>query len=78
MAMKMAMKKNAECCQNGGVCGLHLCKCCAGANIIFGLLFLVLGFGVWTAAPDYFNFPTLVGFYVLILGLVSLMKKKCC
>jgi hypothetical protein len=70
----MAMKKGGECC--GDSCSMHLCKQCAMPNVIFGLLFLILGFGVWTGAPSWFNFSTLVGLYLALWGLMSMMGKN--
>lgn len=58
------------------VCGMHLCKKCSTSNLIFGVVFLVAGLGLWAGAPSWFNGWTLVGVYLLLWGAYSLMMKK--
>ena len=54
-------------------CGMHLCKKCSVPTAIFGLLFLVQGLGLWAGAPVWFNVGTLIGVYLLVLGLTNMM-----
>lgn len=56
-----------------GTCGLHLCGKCALVTLIFGLLLLL--------SKDAFNYIpvgawVVLGFYMLLLGLYSMMMKK--
>ncbi len=69
----MPIKKMDE---SHGVCGVHLCGQCALPNFIFGLLFLVAGLGLWSGAPVWFNGWTLVGLYLGLWGLMSMMMGK--
>ncbi len=48
------------------VCGLHLCGKCAMLTGLFGILFLLAGFG---ALPAMINGWVLVGVYLLLLGI---------
>lgn len=55
---------------------MHLCSKCALPNFIFGLLFVIAGFGFWADAPMWFNFETLIGLYLGLWGLMAMMMKK--
>ncbi len=65
------MKKTEESC---GMCGMHLCQQCAIPNIIFGLLLIILGLGMYSA--NWFNLETIIGAYLGLWGLFSLLMKK--
>ena len=56
-------------------CGMHICQKCAIPMIIFGLLFLVSGLGLWAGAPIWFNLSTLVGLFLALLGVMSFVMK---
>ncbi len=56
------------------MCGMHLCGKCAMMNIIFGLIFVVAGLGLY-AAP-WFNGWTIIGAYLALWGLAMAMMKK--
>ena len=70
----MAMKKGMAC--EGGCCGMHLCNQCAIPNVIFGLLLIIAGFGIWVGAPMWFNLETIIGVYLAVWGLFALLLKK--
>ncbi len=57
-------------------CGLHLCGMCAKITLVFGILFLIAGFGWWGGAPGWFNGWTLIGLYLGLLGLGPWMMKS--
>lgn len=57
------------------MCGMHLCKTCALPNLVFGILFLVAGLGLWAEAPVGFNGWTIIGLYLGLWGLIDMMKK---
>jgi len=57
------------------MCGMHLCKTCTLPNIVFGLLFLIVGFGLWTEAPAWFNGWSIIGAYLALWGIIDMMKK---
>ena len=57
---------------DGKYCGMNTCKKCAAVNLIFGILFLVVGLGWWSNAPAWWNGWTLVGLYALLWGLATL------
>ncbi|MDE1798195.1 MAG: hypothetical protein KGH63_02205 [Candidatus Micrarchaeota archaeon] len=57
-------------------CGMHLCGKCSMVNLIFGLIFLVAGFGLWGNAPAWFNGWTIVGAYLALWALGMMMMKK--
>jgi len=52
------------------MCGMNICKKCAGMNLIFGILFLIAA--LWAGAPGWLNGWTLIGVYLLLWGLASL------
>jgi len=54
-----------------GTCGMYICKKCAVANIIFGILLLVVALGLWSSAPNWWNGWTIIGVYLLLWGLMS-------
>ncbi|MBI5553273.1 MAG: hypothetical protein HY917_00875 [Candidatus Diapherotrites archaeon] len=56
-----------------GMCGMHLCCKCAPVNLLFGLLFLVAGLGLYSA--PWFSGWTLIGVYLVVWGLFSMMVK---
>ena len=68
-------EKGGSCKTGGCVCGMHLCGKCAPVNLLFGLVFLVLGLGLWAAAPAWFNPWTIVGVYLALWGLTSMFMK---
>ncbi|VVB57004.1 Uncharacterised protein [uncultured archaeon] len=70
MATKMAMK-----CE-GGCCGVHWCNKCALPVFVFGLLFLIAGTGVWVGAPMWFNGWTILGVFMALGALMTMMMKK--
>ncbi|MDO8428348.1 MAG: hypothetical protein Q7S92_03985 [Candidatus Diapherotrites archaeon] len=67
--------KGGACKSGACVCGMHLCGKCAPVNLLFGLVFLVLGLGLWAAAPTWFNPWTVVGVYLALWGLTSMFMK---
>lgn len=58
------------------MCGMHLCGKCAPWQVIFGILFLVAGFGLWGSAPAWFNGWTLIGVYLALWGVSAYVMKK--
>ena len=60
----------------GGTCGMYICKKCGVINLIFGILFLIAGIGLWASAPDWWNGWTLIGVYLLLWGIGSAMIGK--
>ncbi len=56
---------------SGGVCGMHLCGQCSMIVLLFGILFLVAGLGLFTAS--WFTGWTLAGAFLLLWGLSSKM-----
>ena len=59
-----------------GCCGMHLCKTCVAPNIIFGLLFLIVGFGVWGDAPAWFNGWSILGLFMALWGIAAMTMMK--
>ncbi len=55
-------------------CGMYVCKKCGVSNLIFGLLFLVAGLGLWSAS--WFNGWTILGVFLALWGLMSLGGKE--
>ncbi len=58
-----------------GNCGMHLCSKCALMQVVFGLLFLISGLGLYSA--PWFNGWTILGVDLMLWGLaaMSMMKK---
>ncbi len=56
-------------------CGMHLCKKCSPVILLFGLLFLVAGFGLWAGAPMWWNGWTLIGVFMLLWGIMAFVMK---
>lgn len=54
---------------------MHLCKTCTVPQMVFGILFLIVGFNLWTAAPFWFNGWSIAGAYLFLWGLIDQMKK---
>ena len=54
-----------------GTCGMYTCKSCGIFNIVFGILFLIAGTGIWANTPNWFNGWTILGVYVLLWGIMS-------
>ncbi len=53
-------------------CGMHLCSKCSPMTVLFGILFLVAGLGIYTSW--FFKFETIFGAFFLLWGLMSMMK----
>lgn len=53
-------------------CGMHLCGKCSPMTVLFGLLFLIQGLGLFTAS--WFTFTTIFGLFFLLWGAMSMMK----
>jgi len=70
----MEKKEMKECCNDCGVCGMHLCKKCTLPVLMFGLLFIVAGTGVWVGAPVWFNMTTVLGLFMALWAAMSMMK----
>ena len=51
---------------------MNTCKKCAVVNLIFGILFLMVGLEWGANAPGWWDGWTLVGLYALLWGLASL------
>lgn len=49
------------------VCGMQICGKCSAVNIIFGILFLIAGLGLFTA--PWYNGWTLIGVFLALWGL---------
>ncbi len=71
MAKVMAKKASMEC---KGNCGMHLCSKCALPQLIFGLLFLIAGLGLYSA--PWFNGWSILGVYLVLWGLMAMMMKN--
>jgi hypothetical protein len=54
------------------VCGVHLCGKCSPLMLLFGILFLIHGLGLFTAL--WFNVTTIFGAFFALWGLFSLTK----
>ena len=59
-----------------GTCGMYICKKCGVINLIFGILFLIAGIGLWANGPDWWNGWTLIGVYLLLWGIGSAFIGK--
>ena len=59
-----------------GACGMYICKKCGITNVIFGIILLIAGLGLWKDAPMWWNGWTIVGVYLAIWGLFSLGGKE--
>ena len=57
-------------------CCMHPCCKCAAPILIFGLLFIIAGFGLWTDAPLWFNGWTIFGVMLAMIALVKMFMKK--
>lgn len=55
------------------MCGMQVCGKCATVNLIFGILFLIAGFGMWSGAPAWWNGWTLIGLFLALWGLSGFM-----
>lgn len=66
----VGMGMNGNC-----ACGMHMCGKCAPITLLFGILFLVAGFGLWNGHPDWFNGWTLVGVFLAALGASAMFMK---
>lgn len=64
----MAMGKSEGMC----VCGMHTCGKCSAMVLIFGILFLIAGLGLFTAS--WFNGWFLVGLFLALWGILAYMK----
>jgi hypothetical protein len=53
-------------------CGLHLCGKCSKITGLFGIIFLIQGLGLYSEA--WFSGWTIVGVYLALLGLGTMMK----
>lgn len=69
----MAKNEKMKC---DGCCSMHICGKCAPMMLVFGILFLIAGFNLWTSAPYWFNFNTIIGVFLAIWGLAAMMMKK--
>jgi len=56
-------------------CGMYICKKCGVVNVIFGILFLIAGLGLWNG-PSWWNGWTLIGVYLGLWGIMSSMGKE--
>jgi hypothetical protein len=72
----MAKTKEMAKMKCAGNCGMHLCCQCALPQLIFGILFIVAGFGLWAEAPAWFNGWSILGIYLGLWGLMAMMKKN--
>jgi len=54
-------------------CGMHLCGKCSWSVLVFGLLFLIAGLGLWAGAPAWWNGWTILGAFFFIWGLMTKM-----
>ncbi|MEK6934446.1 MAG: hypothetical protein AABW46_01070 [Nanoarchaeota archaeon] len=52
-------------------CGMYTCRKCGVVNLIFGVLLLIAGLGLWSNAPSWFNGWTIIGAYLLLWGVGS-------
>lgn len=43
--------------------------------MVFGILFLIVGFNLWAAAPFWFNGWSVIGAYLFLWGLIDQIKK---
>ncbi len=58
-----------------GTCGMYICKKCGVVNIIFGILLLLAGLGVWDG-PMWWNGWTIIGVYLALWGLMASAGKE--
>ncbi len=70
------MAKNEKMKCDSGCCSMHICGKCAPMILVFGILFLIGGFGLWTGAPAWFNFETIVGVFLALWGLIAMTMMK--
>ncbi len=52
-------------------CGMYTCKKCGVVNLIFGILLIIAGLGLWGGAPSWWNGWTIIGVYLLLWGFMS-------
>lgn len=57
-------------------CGMYICKKCGVMNIVFGVLILVVGLGLWRNAPGWWNAWTLIGIYLGLWGIMASTGKE--
>ena len=57
------------------MCGMYTCKKCSVANIVFGILLLIVALGLWGSAPAWWNGWTIIGVYLLLWGLGTVSGK---
>ena len=61
-------------------CGMYICKKCGVMNIVFGVLILVVGLGLWEMllgnAPGWWNAWTLIGIYLGLWGIMASTGKE--
>ena len=59
----------------GGMCacGMHLCGKCSMAVLIFGLIWLIAGLGLWNPGA-WFNGWTILGAFAVVWGAGAMMK----
>lgn len=55
---------------------MHMCGKCAISVLVFGILFLIVGFNLWSAAPMWFNAWSILGVFMALCGLMGMMMKK--
>lgn len=56
-----------------GMCGMHLCGKCTWMVLVFGIIFLIAGLGLYSAA--WFNGWTILGAFLALWGLMPMMSK---
>ncbi len=54
------------------VCGMHSCGKCSPMILLFGILFLIAGLGLYTAT--WFNGWSILGVFFVLWGGMSMMK----
>ncbi|MBS3070373.1 hypothetical protein J4220_02595 [Candidatus Micrarchaeota archaeon] len=57
---------------SGCVCGMHSCGKCSPMILLFGILFLIAGLGLYTAT--WFNGWSILGVFFVLWGGMSMMK----
>ena len=70
----MAKMEKMNC--GNGCCSMHICKKCAPMMLIFGILFLMVGFDLWPAAPFWFNAWSIIGVFIALWGIMAMTMKK--